>query len=195
MQNGKKYTIVILVGILVLAGIIGMLANSMSGKDSGGSQNADTLVMNEEKLGGSEELENPEDAEYDVTEGGVHRYSYVLDDCTWTEAFRTAREMGGYLVRINSHEEYEYLMNEIDASNYEDIQFRIGGRRDIGSTDYYWVDENNNLYGEPINNADYWAGGEWLQGEPSFKDGDIEENCLDIYYSKKENRWVWNDVG
>ena len=33
-----------------------------------------------------------------------------------------------------------------------------------------------------------------MTGEPSFSDKDTQENCLDIFYYQKEDRWVWNDV-
>ena len=33
-----------------------------------------------------------------------------------------------------------------------------------------------------------------MLGEPSYEDGDIQENCLDFYYYDEENRWVWNDA-
>lgn len=131
---------------------------------------------------------------YDVAEGGIHRYAYMIDDCDWSTAFIKAQEKGGYLVRINSYEEYEYLLSEIEQLGYEKIQFRVGGRRDEGTTDYYWVDENDNLYGEVINSFDYWACSAWLSGEPSYRDGDIDENCLNFFYHSDEERWVWNDV-
>lgn len=131
---------------------------------------------------------------YDPLEGGIHTYSYIVDDCSWSQAFVEAKNKGGYLVHINSAEEYEYILGEIEALGLENIQFRIGGRRDLDGDSYYWVNENNELYGEKLNDSSYWAYRVWMGNEPSFVDGEIQESCMDIYYYSKESRWGWNDV-
>lgn len=59
---------------------------------------------------------------------------------------------------------------------------------------YYWVNENNEFYGEKLNDSSYWAYQVWMGNEPSFVDGEIQENCMDIYYYSKESRWGWNDI-
>lgn len=131
---------------------------------------------------------------YDSTEGGIHSYGYVIDDCTWTEAFMKAQNAGGYLARINSLEEFYYIVSEIEEIGYQDKQFRIGGRRDFDSNRYYWTNEYNSLYGDLINSTEYWCKNNWMNNEPSFIDGEIQECYLDIFYYKSEDRWVMNDV-
>lgn len=115
-------------------------------------------------------------------------------DVTWSQAFADCKSRGGYLVRINSEEEYQYILKQLDAGSYQKIQFFIGGRRDSGSSEYYWADEDDELYGDQINTSSYWCSSEWLSGEPSFRDGANEEEYLDLLYYKNEGRWTWNDA-
>lgn len=139
-------------------------------------------------------INQDEEIEYDITEGGIHSYQCVLDDCSWEEAQQKCLEWGGHLVRINTPEEYEYILSFIEESGYEDIIFRLGGRRDSDSTEYYWVDENNQCYGEALNDSEYWSALQWKSGEPNFYDGEIEETCVEMYYNPDEGSWVWNDI-
>lgn len=186
--------------ILILAYGVGNTSeekNDRDGEYNTTSVNQETVPdgagMGETALEGTEEME---EAAYDPAEGGIHRYEYVQKDCTWQEAFEECLSRGGYLARINSREEYEYILDEIQTLGMENINFFLGGRRDIDGTEYYWVDENDQLYGEQINSGDYWCRDEWLAGEPSFRDDilDLEEDCLDIFYHGNTGKWVWNDV-
>lgn len=124
----------------------------------------------------------------------IHRYEFFISDCTWNEAFQSCIKRGGYLVRINSPEEYAYIRKEISKRGMTNIFFRIGGRRDSGSRDYYWVNAENKLFGGKLNAADSWCADEWQKGEPSFKDGNLEEKYMDLFFFDGEKRFVWNDV-
>lgn len=66
----------------------------------------------------------------------------------------------------------------------------IGARRSDDDYQYYWVDEHNRRMGSPINNSAFWA-----SGEPSYIDSasGYEEDCVDIFYYGKEDRWIFND--
>ena len=127
---------------------------------------------------------------------GLHRYRFVKDDCTWKEAFQKAKEAGGYLVNINSKKEYSYLVSEIERLGYEKTMFKIGGRRDLSSKDYYWVDRQDQKYGDKLNSSSSWASDSWYKTEPSYTDTvdgkKIDEPYLEFY--KIDGKWQWFDV-
>lgn len=125
----------------------------------------------------------------------THRYQFVLKDCTWEEAARDCVSMGGYLAQINSYEEYITVVGQIEKEEtYHGVHFYLGGRRDEEESDYYWVDSENQMIGNPINDSNSWAKDVWMEGEPSFVDGEIQEMYMNLFYYEKELAWVLNDV-
>lgn len=126
----------------------------------------------------------------------IHTYQIVVTDCTWNEALEQCRQMGGYLVRINSYEEYAVIVNQIQNEGYEKVHFYLGGRRDAFDSNYYWVDKDNHLLddGTALNSADAWCASAWMTGEPSYVDGDIQEMYMNMFYYKNNLAWVLNDV-
>lgn len=199
-KGNNEYKILILVAIVLLVSLSGIFSGiSAKKKNDTENQLKDNSYFVSEKEsddGFADQVSEIQESEevFDESEEEIHSYDFFIDDCTWSEAFMKAQEYGGYLVHINSREEYDYILDLIYQYGYENIQFRVGARRDIGSTDYYWVNKNNMTYGTKINDSSYWLAGEWMPGEPSFIDNEIEEPCIEFYYNKKEERWVWNDV-
>lgn len=127
----------------------------------------------------------------------IHTYLIVQKDCTWDEAFRECLEQGGYLVRINTKEEWDYITKQIINEKKEKIQFFIGARRDVDAKSYYWVDEDNEFIGERLDNQDTgWCKDVWLEGEPSYSDKeiDVSEDCIEMFLYSKTGKWVLNDV-
>ena len=127
-------------------------------------------------------------------DSGIHRYEYIVEDCSWSSALAKARSKGGYLVHIDSRNEFTTIQNELNMRGLKDTIFMIGGCRSESNGEYYWADENGALTGNILNSSDYWGYGCWMKGEPSFVDGSWTEKCMDMYYNTSENRWIWNDV-
>lgn len=131
----------------------------------------------------------------DTDPNGLHTYKIIIDDVTWEDALRDTKTLfgdeGGYLVHINTKEEYDYIVDFIKKAGYEDRIFWIGAKRQESPAVYKWVDQDGNLVGDNLNNLEYW-----LEGEPSFYDDSTStfETCVEMFYSKKNKKWVFNDV-
>ena len=131
--------------------------------------------------------------EADIVSAG-HSYRLVVSDCTWQQAFQNAVAAGGRLATFETADEFNSIIAQIGQAGLSQIMFRIGGRRDPNSTQYFWTDSSNSLSGEVLNNPSSWAYTAWMKGEPSIQDGNIQETCMDMYYYQPEGRWVLNDV-
>lgn len=168
--------------------------DSDDSKNQADSGNSSAQESDQNNQSGNQGGSTTYDASVPEDDPAVHRYEYIISDCTWQEAFQDCLNRGGYLVRINSSKEYEALRKEISRKRLTDIYFRIGGRRDSQSQDYYWVNQDNKLFGEKLNSDDSWCSDEWMEKEPSFRDGNLEEKYMDLFFYDGEKRFVWNDV-
>ncbi|MDE7404363.1 MAG: C-type lectin domain-containing protein, partial [Lachnospiraceae bacterium] len=133
---------------------------------------------------------------YDTDESGIHTYELIVDDVTWTEAYLACLARGGHLVRINSEEEYQAIVQQIGEEEKGKIMFWLGGTRSAADVyEYRWIYEDG-TYGSEILNEDEPYSYYWLDGEPSFYDESIlqDEMYMNMFYVGKEQRWVWNDV-
>lgn len=150
-------------------------------------ENSEIMFLPEEILYAEPEKDDP----------GIHRYEIVTGDVTWDEAFAQSVERGGYLARISSPEEYQYITDMLNSGGYTRYQFYLGGRRDDGGTEYYWVNMKNQFLGECLNDSDSWLGSYWYENEPSFRDtgsgagGEIAENVISLFYVS--GTWYMND--
>lgn len=123
-----------------------------------------------------------------------HRYAYHLSDSSWSEAMESAQKEGGYLANINSQEELDQILSDLEELGYQDKRFYLGGRRDLQGNDFFWVNENNQFVGESISGSDYWAKDIWFAGEPSLTYEAFDETCMSLQYDEENGRWGWNDV-
>ena len=123
-------------------------------------------------------------------------YEYGGGLRTWEDAYRRCKEDNAHLVTFETKEEFDDVAENLTKMGYQKYIFYIGGRRDMDSRQYYWIDENTNLTGEGLNNAESWTSEFWLPGEPSFRDEmlDVEEHVMCMFYKEDLGRWVWNDV-
>lgn len=125
---------------------------------------------------------------------GIHSYTVTVRDCTWTEAYNDCISMGGHLATIDSREEWDYVIQLLKGQNTGAYYFYLGGARALDDANYYWLDPEGSPYGNPVNSTSFWGSDLWLEGEPSYQDGDTAETNLAILYMKSADRWVLNDV-
>ncbi len=121
----------------------------------------------------------------------IHTYQIMISDCTWSEALQSARDMGGYLVRINTREEYDYIISQLNAGDYTRYHFYLGGRRDSDGSDYYWVDTDNQFIGDCLNDSSSWCQSAWYDGEPSYDDAGVAEDAMNLFCVG--GTWYLND--
>lgn len=139
------------------------------------------------------------DAESDEAEDdtAIHEYRIVISDVSWSQAKAECESAGGYLVRINSAEEYQYITNMLTSGGYTKDHFYLGGRREDNGSEYFWVNKDNQFIGDVINASDSWSSGYWFSNEPSFVDtgsganGQVEENVMNLFYVN--GVWCLND--
>lgn len=122
-----------------------------------------------------------------------HNYKLIMADVTWQEAFEDCISRGGYLIRINSAEEFLHVINLIEKADMRNIHFYLGGTRKRNAEDYHWIDVNGKFIGDSLNpEGNLWSADYWMKNEPSFvADGD-EEMYMNLFYYK--DNWVLNDV-
>ena len=127
----------------------------------------------------------------------IHRYEIFLQNGSWDEARDACLRRGGYLACIESREEYEYILEQLERENCRSYRLYIGGFRDMnaGSYDYYWLTDDQSI-AWPLNAEGSWCRDIWLSGEPTYKDDVVHaaEDVLEMFYYDDLGRWVWNDI-
>ena len=133
---------------------------------------------------------------------GIHRYELIAEDVTWEEAFEDCINRGGYLVHINSEDEFIAITNQIREEQKTNYTFWLGAMYEYTSDAFYWVDENGEYASEKVSNNDKYAS-YWLPGEPSIygtyynEDGEellLHEDYISMIYRQSEDRFYWNDI-
>ncbi len=143
-----------------------------------------------------DEASAPESGYFEEDNGAINTYELIVADVTWTEAYQDCLRRGGHLVRINSEEEYQTILRQIEEEGKGNIKFWLGGTRNgEDSEEYRWIN-GEGAYGNMVLNKEEPFVSYWLTGEPSFYDNSIsqDEMYMNMFYISKEERWVWNDV-
>lgn len=129
----------------------------------------------------------------------IHSYELVKGATDWYSAFNDSSEKGGYLVRINSKAEFDYICNMIDDEDMTDYVYYISGERDWGDTSHYrWLMDDYRFEKAEID-TDAELSKLWLPGEPSYTgvdfDGNtVEETYMCMFYAKKADGFCFNDI-
>lgn len=154
--------------------------------------NGDTVQQGEAEE--EQTISSEDEVDGSVSEETISSYEIIIQDCTWYGAYQDCISREGHLLRIESEEEYEKIVEMIENADLRGYVFWLGGKKDPrDGSSYRWIRDDATFYGEILNSGDSMK--YWLDGEPSYyDDAGNEENCMDMFYMQKEGRWVWNDA-
>lgn len=122
-------------------------------------------------------------------------YEIVLESCTWAEAQAAAKAKGGKLVTFDDRYELVFVLQLIATNGEKNALYHIGGGRKEESESYQWLDQDGNLYGDVLNDPSTWCYSMWQKDEPDIIYNDIIQTAMTMFYSNKEKRWCWYDIG
>ncbi|MCQ2558217.1 MAG: C-type lectin domain-containing protein [Oscillospiraceae bacterium] len=110
-----------------------------------------------------------------------HSYRIYVEDVTWVVAAEKCRQAGGYLVVIDSAEEFKKVTDLATAYNVNNVW--VGCHR---------VDDMLVWEAEPGEDGYYYV---WDEGEPSYFDGGdrATENYLLLWNRFGRTDWCYND--
>ena len=115
-------------------------------------------------------------------------YCYLVSSSfkSWSEALTYCRSLGGELVKINSQEENEFVLNLVRDKAASVKQVWIGMSWDSNGQDFFWSDGSIPVYDN------------WATGEPN---GFSLEPCTQMYTARansvnlpKRASGSWNDI-
>ena len=105
---------------------------------------------------------------------------------SWSDALTYCRSLGGELVKINSEEENEFVLNLVRDQAASVEQVWIGMSWDTIAQDYFWSDGSVPVYEN------------WANGEPN---GFSFEPCTQMYTARANSLNLpnrasgrWNDI-
>ena len=207
-ERGGTWKILLPIGCVAGAAIIGFIFFYRNGKT--GAAVGQTVLERAETASNLTDMEVTETEEVRETETReeteiffpeveeavrevTFRYEIIITDCSWSEALAQCIARGGRLAVLDTEEKYRQVLDKLEG--FENYRFWIGAKRNGTYEEYHWVNADETLDDDIINaNAQYRN--YWLDGEPSFLDANLNviEDCVCVYFSTQENRWVWNDI-
>lgn len=194
----NNFILIACLTLLVLGGVVfTMIWMNLKMKESEKQSVLSTQI--EDKGDQNDSINNTDKTEEEngVINSGIHNYKFISGDFSFEEASERARDLGGYLVSIDSEEEFNTITNlarEQRNNGSRILQYYIGARRAANQSSYYYTNVDGNITDKDVNSVfGTWF---WGENEPSFKDinsGD-EETILSIMYLEDPDKWVGNDV-
>ena len=175
--------------LTVLIAVIAVIGLAAVGIQLAGSHGAEAQTAPPEQSQVQNQTQSQTQSEQQIVaqteEKSEPTYEIFYENCTWQEAFDRCVEMGGKLVTFETEEEYQKVLSRLDINKI----YYIGAGRAENSTSYCWVNADRTLSGETLNGSSHW-----LDGEPSLSEGDVGEYYVNLFYLKKQGKWVWNDI-